>query len=422
MSIQNILRPVESLFGYFSSLSFTYRSLLLAFMQEGVIMPKIQIKRPIQIDWTPALFLSLTPVAAIVTTAWYLLTQSFHWGALALFAVFYTLTAMSITGGYHRYFAHRSYEATWIVKIFYALFGAAAFQNSILKWCTDHRIHHVCVDGERDPYSISKGFWYAHILWMFLKEESHPKFSSFQKDLLKDKIVLWQDKYYLAIAVTTGLLLPALLGWLFFGSFLGGLAFGGFLRMVAVHHGTFLINSLSHWWGKQTYTDSNSARDNIFTAFLTFGEGYHNFHHFFASDYRNGVRWYHWDPTKWLIYFKSTLGLVYNLKRTPDVNILRARINMKAKKFVKKTSQERFEKIQISFNDLKDKMIEGQKRIQALREDYQKSKLQKLEGYKGHLENLKREIQRLKKEKQNSYRELKNLLRENMTTRLIPQV
>lgn len=357
-----------------------------------------------QIDIVPTLFLTLTPVAAIVLTAWYLLAEPFSWWALVLFLIFYTMTAMSITGGYHRLYAHKSYEASTFVKILYALFGAAAFQNSILKWATDHRIHHRFVDSDKDPYSISKGFAYAHIGWMLIKEEPHPHFKAYQRDLLNDKIVVWQDKYYIWIATFMGLILPGLLGMALFDSFLGGLAFGGFLRLVAVHHGTFLINSMSHVWGAQTYTDQNSAKDNLFTAILTFGEGYHNFHHLFANDYRNGIRWYHWDPTKWFIQIKSKLGLVYNLKKTPEEKILKAKLVMDEKKLAKKTSADHIAKFQQSLEEMKQRLLEAQNRVVHLKAEYQRVKKGKADDYKMHLKQLRIEWERAKSEWLASYK------------------
>ena len=102
--------------------------------------------------------------------------------------------------------------------------------------------------------------------------------------------------------------------------------------MVFVHHSTFFVNSLAHIWGSRPYTDENSARDNPVLAFLTYGEGYHNFHHIFDRDYRNGIRWWQWDPSKWMIYTLSLVGLTSNLKRVPDVTILRARLAMQFKR------------------------------------------------------------------------------------------
>jgi stearoyl-CoA desaturase (delta-9 desaturase) len=112
------------------------------------------------------------------------------------------------------------------------------------------------------------------------------------------------------------------------GSFLGGIAIGGFLRLVLVHHSTFFINSLCHVIGSQTYSKEHSARDSFVMALLTYGEGYHNFHHTFPSDYRNGIKWYHFDPTKWLIKTLTVVGLAEKLKKAPErlINEAKAKV------------------------------------------------------------------------------------------------
>jgi stearoyl-CoA desaturase (delta-9 desaturase) len=134
---------------------------------------------------------------------------------------------------------------------------------------------------------------------------------------------MWQHRHYVALTVCMNLVLPLLLGvWL--GDVIGTVLLVGLLRLVVNHHVTFFINSLAHFWGSRPYTESNSARDNGFLAFLTYGEGYHNFHHIFQADYRNGVRWWQWDPTKWMISACGQLGLAHNLNRVPDFRIQRA--------------------------------------------------------------------------------------------------
>jgi stearoyl-CoA desaturase (delta-9 desaturase) len=146
------------------------------------------------------------------------------------------------------------------------------------------------------------------------------------KDLQRDKMVMFQHRYYLAIALASNFGLAALVA-AFTRDFWGTFLIAGFLRLVVSHHATFFINSLAHMWGTQPYTNENTARDNDFIALLTFGEGYHNFHHKFAHDYRNGVRWWQWDPSKWFIQAMSWVGLTRNLKRVPWFKIQRAMLD-----------------------------------------------------------------------------------------------
>jgi stearoyl-CoA desaturase (delta-9 desaturase) len=212
------------------------------------------------------------------------------------------------------------------------LFGAMALQQSILVWASQHRIHHRFVDDvERDPYSAKRGFWFSHIGWILRNYKSgEPDFSN-ARDLERDPLVRFQHRYYYVIAIGMNVGLPLALGWLV-GDVWGVLLLGGVVRLVISHHATFLINSAAHKWGTQPYTDENTARDNPILAFLTHGEGYHNFHHIFQNDYRNGVRWWQWDPTKWLIATFAGLGLATNLKRVPTMWIRRAQVAMQLKR------------------------------------------------------------------------------------------
>lgn len=244
-----------------------------------------------------------------------------------IFLIYFS--GMSITAGYHRLWSHKAYEANPVVKFIFAVGGAMALQNSILHWASDHRVHHQYVDdNDNDPYSAKRGFWFSHIGWM-LREYQPQRYADYRncKDLQKDKIVMWQHNHYLLIMLTANFGITGFLGWLN-GDILGMILIAGVLRLVLVHHVTFFINSLAHIWGRQPYTEKNSARDNDILAFFTFGEGYHNFHHIFEYDYRNGVKWWQFDPTKWLIRGLSFIGLTKNLRRCPEERIEKAKLAM----------------------------------------------------------------------------------------------
>ncbi|MGL5025858.1 MAG: acyl-CoA desaturase, partial [Shewanella oncorhynchi] len=202
------------------------------------------------------------------------------------------------------------------------------------------------------------GFWYSHIGWM-LREYQSQRYHDYQnvRDLQNDRIVMWQHKHYLALVLLMNIGLPALLGWLN-GDVLSMLLMAGLLRLVVVHHCTFFINSLAHVWGSQPYTDKNTARDNGFLAMLTYGEGYHNFHHIFENDYRNGIKWWHYDPTKWLIKSLSWLGLAKDLRTSPQERIESARLQMQLLRTKRKVNNlpnadEIIEKIQAEYELLK---------------------------------------------------------------------
>ena len=284
------------------------------------------------VNWPAALVLSLTFLAAITVVPWYGVTHGFSGWAWAFFAIFLVANGIGIGSGYHRLWSHRAYEAHWIMRLFLAVMGGMAVQNSIHVWCIRHRFHHRDVDdNDKDPYSIGRGFWFAHIGWMLRDYDSGRLDWSVVPDLQRDPIVNWQHKYYWYLAVVTNVFLPLALGWMV-GDVWGVFLLAGILRLVVSHHVTFFINSLAHMWGTRPYTDENSARDNWFLAIVTYGEGYHNFHHLFQSDYRNGVRWWQYDINKWFIATCSKLGLASNLKRTPNFKIQRARLNMAFKR------------------------------------------------------------------------------------------
>src|SRR5271165_2504522 len=274
-------------------------------------------------NWPTLLMFVGTLGLALTVVPWYGFTRGYTGSAWIAFAALLCINELSITCGYHRLFSHATYQAHPVLKVIFLLFGAMALQNSALIWSASHRVHHRFIDDpERDPYCARRGFWFSHIGWMLRNYPSgEPDFSTV-RDLQQDPLVMWQHRHYLPLALSMNFGLPLLIGWAS-GDILGVLLLGGVLRLVVSHHLTFCINSLAHIVGIQPYTDENTARDNAVVALLTFGEGYHNFHHMFAHDYRNGVRWWQWDPSKWFIYAMHWMGLTTNLKRVPWFKIQR---------------------------------------------------------------------------------------------------
>lgn len=264
--------------------------------------------------WLNLLVLGLPILVCLTLVPWYGFTHGYDLYEWTWFLVLLTFCEMSITAGYHRLWSHAAYKAHPLLRVLFALGGACALQNDCLTWASDHRRHHRHADdNDKDPYSARRGFWYAHFGWMIRDYPVTRSEPGNVRDLEKDPILLWQRKHYLALVLLMNLGLPLLLGWLH-GDVWGSLLLAGFLRLVVSQHFTYLINSAAHFWGKQTYDPQQTARDNWIIALFTFGEGYHNYHHTFAWDYRNGVKWYHYDPTKWLIKLCSWLKLASNLR------------------------------------------------------------------------------------------------------------
>lgn len=274
-------------------------------------------------DWVVISFFMLSPILGVLGTALYSWKFGIQWWQPLLFLVLYAMVGLSVTAGYHRLFSHRSYECHPAVQAFYLFFGAMALQNSILAWASDHRIHHRYVDRDWDPYNIKRGGLWAHILWIFYKRA--PDTFKEVPDLTRNRLAQLQHRFANPLGIVAGLGIPTAIGWAF-GDPIGGLLWGGFLRVVVIHHTTFFVNSIAHLYGSRPYTEENSARDNALLAFVTNGEGFHNFHHRFPSDFRNGIRWYHWDPTKWLIRVLGVVGLAQRLRRTPQLVIERTRL------------------------------------------------------------------------------------------------
>ncbi len=284
-----------------------------------------------KISWTNTAFIVITPLLTIGLMPYVLYTQGFALADFLIYSFMIFTTGISLTAGYHRLFAHQTFETHPLVKFFLLFFGAGCVENSALKWSSDHRYHHRFVDKDGDPYNINRGFFYAHMGWIFYDDPPSRTLTN-APDLMSDKMVLWQHKYYLPLSAFVAFGIPTLLGWMVDRP-LAGFFWGGLFRTVFLQHMTFFINSACHMFGSQPYSTKNSARDSWVFALLTNGEGYHNFHHAFGSDYRNGVRWYHWDPSKWFISTLEKLGLAHNLKRTPDAIILKARMETSLDQF-----------------------------------------------------------------------------------------
>ena len=374
-----------------------------------------------KLDLLNASFLCSTPILAIVGVIWYTFNYGISIAEISILFFMYLASGLSITAGYHRLFSHRSHSASWPLRLFYAIFGAAAFQNSAIKWCSDHRRHHLKTDSDEDPYSIIRGFFWAHMGWVMISEKEQ-KIENVE-DLQSDPILIWQDKHIFKIGGFAGIILPGLVGIILIGGFsgfLGGLIWGGLLRLVIVHHGTFLINSGAHYWGKQNYSTKNTSRDSPILSLFTFGEGYHNFHHTFQADYRNGHKWYHWDPTKWWIKFFSIIKITKNLHKIPSWTIEDAKMKTsfehKEKSVINSTNNDEFKK---RLDECSIKMRTLLKDIAKRRLEYKnarkKRKLESKETWNKKKMIMKAKIKDARKNLALVRIEFKNLMREMKT-------
>lgn len=258
----------------------------------------------------------------------------------AIFAVFYyALGGASITAGYHRLWSHRAYSARWPLRLFYAIFGSASVEGSIKWWGHSHRIHHRYTDTSRDPYDARQGLWFSHMGWMLLKPNPKYRARADIEDLANDWIVRFQHRHYILIMAFSAFVFPTLVCGYLFNDYLGGFVYAGIIKVFCIQQATFCINSLAHYLGDQPFDDKRTPRDNWITALVTFGEGYHNFHHEFPTDYRNAIKWYQYDPTKLIIYCCSLVGLSYDLKKFSQNAIQQALVQQQQKKLDRQRSK-----------------------------------------------------------------------------------
>ena len=273
--------------------------------------------------WGSILFFLVLTLTTLIAVPLYIYYRGVSFSEWALFVFYVLTTSFAITVGYHRLFAHMTYKAHPLIRFSLLFFGAATFEQSALKWSSLHRTHHQYVDTEEDPYNIKRGFFYAHIGWILLWK--HAVNYDNVKDLQKSRLVMHQHTHYKLWSYGAGLVVPLLIGACT-GHLLGALLFSVAARLTLVMNSAFFINSYAHTFGSRPFDTSISARDHWLGAVLTNGEGYHNFHHRFPNDYRNGILWFHWDPSKWAIWGLSHFGLVSELKRTSKKAIQEARI------------------------------------------------------------------------------------------------
>jgi stearoyl-CoA desaturase (delta-9 desaturase) len=230
---------------------------------------------------------------------------------LALCLGLYFVRMFFVTGGYHRYFSHKTYQTTRPFQFFLAFMAQTSSQKGVLWWGAHHRIHHQYSDQPEDVHTPKKGFWWSHAGWI-LSDEHEATVTERVKDLMKFPELVWLNRYWqvpflvFAVAVTA------------FGG-VHAFFWGVCLSTVLLWHGTFTINSLSHVWGSRRYETTDTSRNNPVLAVITLGEGWHNNHHRYPTAARNGFRWYEFDPTYYTLVVFKWMGLVWNLRPAPAV-------------------------------------------------------------------------------------------------------
>lgn len=278
----------------------------------------------------PALFtLIFYPILLAVLLVKYWLNHGIGWTEIILTISSYYIYNITVGVGLHRLWSHNAFKINKFVEFILVMLSAGTLQGPALSWASNHYKHHAFTDKAQDPHSPSKfdnklvGFLWSHLGWMLIGEGSYKSIDRITwVKLGRNKLLKWQLKYYWQIAVFMNVIVPLFIGYLIGGTLAS--AYTAFLFIgigrALQQQATFCVNSLCHFAGSKKYY-KGTAGDIWWMALFLLGENWHNYHHAFPSDYRNGVKWYHFDVHKWIIYLMSKVGLVWELDRTAKVRI-----------------------------------------------------------------------------------------------------
>ena len=267
------------------------------------------------------------PFLALGVVCWQTWSDTLHWSDLAVFTVMYVATGLGVTVGFHRHFAHRSFATSRPLRATLAVLGSAAIEGPPISWVADHRKHHRFSDREGDPHSPHVGHgsgWrgaiaglvHAHVGWLFIHTDRGAK-SRYAPDLVRDRLVRFIDRTFLVWALG-GLGAAFGLGVALGGSVktgLTGLLWGGGVRMLVVHHVTYSINSLCHFFGRRRFDTGDHSRNLLWLALPSLGESWHNNHHAFPTSAAHGMRRQELDVSALVIRGLESLGLVWDVVR-----------------------------------------------------------------------------------------------------------
>jgi stearoyl-CoA desaturase (Delta-9 desaturase) len=283
------------------------------------------------VDRIANLVVTIVPLGLLGLAMWQMWGGALRWSDLVVLAITYTLTGVGITVGFHRMLTHRSFKTSRPLRALFAVLGSAAVEGPVIEWVANHRKHHQFSDQPGDPHSphvghdsgwrgAMAGLLHAHVGWI-LGGDPMADEERYAKDLLADPVVRFVDRTFL-LWVLAGLAFPFGLGVALTGTIVGGLTgllWGGAVRMFFLHHSTFSINSLCHFFGRRSFATGDESRNLLWLALPTLGEAWHNNHHAFPTSARHGLRWWQLDPSGWLISALERVGLVWDVVRvTPE--------------------------------------------------------------------------------------------------------
>lgn len=279
------------------------------------------------IDRLANLAVTTIPVALIGVAVWRSWGGLLVWQDLLIFFATLIPFGFGVTVGFHRLFTHRAFKTSAPMRLVWAVLGSMALEGPVIEWVAYHRRHHRFSDQEGDPHSphvghgegvggAIRGLFYAHVGWVLFSDESAEE-EKYAPDLIADPVVRFVDRTFI-LWVALGLALPFGLGVALTGTIFGGLMgllWGGAVRIFALHHITFCVNSLCHFFGSRKFATADESRNLAWLAPFTFGEAWHNNHHAFPTSARHGLSRAEFDPSAILIALMERLGLVWDVVR-----------------------------------------------------------------------------------------------------------
>lgn len=259
-------------------------------------------------------FLGTIPFAAVHLICLAAFFLPFRWSYVVLCFALYYARMFFVTAGYHRYFAHRSFKTSRAFQFVLAFLAMTSSQKGVLWWAAHHRHHHRFSDEEEDLHSPRQdGFWWSHVGWILAAENNQTRVETI-RDFNKYPELRWLNRHFLVPPVTLGVAIWLAGGW-------SALVWGFFISTVLLWHGSFIVNSLAHVFGRRRYLTSDTSRNSLLIALVTMGEGWHNNHHYYMASARQGFFWWEVDGTYYLLRLLSWLGLVWDL-RVPPASVL----------------------------------------------------------------------------------------------------
>jgi stearoyl-CoA desaturase (Delta-9 desaturase) len=278
---------------------------------------------------------TVVPLLALAIVAWQLWNDLLHWHDVFVFVILYAASGLGVTVGFHRLFTHRSFKTTAFMRGVFAILGSIAIEGPVISWVADHRKHHAFSDQPGDPHSphvdhgvgwrgALRGLAHAHIGWLFIHTQRGNR-ARYAPDLLRDPVVRFVDRTFVLWAIG-GVVAAFGLGWLIGGdltSALTGLLWGGAVRLLVLHHATFSINSLCHFFGRRRFATDDESRNLAWLSILTFGEAWHNNHHAFPTSAAHGLGRREIDISAFVIRLMEKTGLAWDVVRVSPERMAR---------------------------------------------------------------------------------------------------